>query len=493
MPLAGAVGLHVAKTPSSRPEIPAGPDAFSDREEQVDEVEFDEDLPIDAASRPIGDLAGAGTAVPLTSKPLPDSGVETLELDNVDPTPAIAAAASKPKSKKDKKLSVPDFNRFRVLLIAGGVLLILLIVGGYFAFSVLPKATISIKTNASNVNTNVDFALSTSATSFDASSEIVPAKQVQVQKTLTGNAPATGQKNNGEKASGSVTMSAGACSANIPNSVPSGTGISSGGKTYITQESTSFVPTSQGNRCVYRASNVTTIKAQTGGANFNTSANATFNVSGRADVSATGSADGGTDDIQTVISQADIDTAKGKIAGGENTAQEELETQLDDLGLYAINATYSAGEPKTSNSANVGDASSSVTVTQVITYTMLGANEDHIKTLVDNDIKDQIDTSKQGILSQGVTQAAFKLKNVTASGASMNLQTTAEVGPSIDTDQIAKDAAGKKANEIETSIKNNPDITEVEVKTSPFWVSKAPKASKITVIVAKPTQTANAE
>lgn len=125
---------------------------------------------------------------------------------------------------------------------------------------------------------------------------------------------------------------------------------------------------------------------------------------------------------------------------------------------------------------------------------MLGANEAHIKTLVDNDIKQQIDTSKQGILSQGITQGSFKVKSATATGANMNLQTTAEVGPSIDTDQIAQNAAGKKSSEIKADIESNPDVTEVMVKLSPFWVTKAPsKVSKITVEVAKPTKTADAE
>ena len=56
----------------------------------------------------------------------------------------------------------------------------------------------------------------------------------------------------------------------------------------------------------------TAITAQNPGASYNTS-NATFTVAGRSDVSGFGSVSGGTDNIQTVVSQADIDAAKAKI------------------------------------------------------------------------------------------------------------------------------------------------------------------------------------
>lgn len=509
MPLAGAVGLHVAKTPNSRPEIPLGPDAIDDEEEQVSETDLlsDDDPEFtaeNAGARPVGDLAaGAGATMPLPSRPKPDSGIETLELDNEDPKPAVGAAsaglaraaAKKPAGPKNKKLHIPDFNRFRMMLIFGGLALVLLIVGGYFALVVMPKATIAIKTNASNVNTDIDFALSTSASNLSTSSKTVPAKEAKIQKTYTGAAQATGQKNNGEKATGAITMTVCATNFNATTPIPAGVGVSSGSKTFITQERAVLSPAggcNGGSGFRYRADNVA-IKAQNPGTQYNVSG-ADFKVAGRSDVTATGSASGGTDDIQTVISQADIDNAKGKIDAGNTDVRDELKDQLDDQGLYAITATYNAGAPEDVTSAKVGDEASSVTVTRTVTYTMLGAKESDLKALVDQDIKSQIDTSVQGILTQGINQGAFKVRELTASGANMNIQTTAEVGPSIDTTAVARDAAGKKSSEIKSAIASNPDITDVTVKMSPFWVTKAPKnVDKITVVIEKPTRTANAD
>jgi hypothetical protein len=510
MPLAGAAGLHVAKTPNSRPEIPSSadsPDALSD-EEAIDLME-DESEPEpatadNAGDKSVGALAvAAGATMPLPNKP--DNSIETVELDNEDAKPvaaaaAGAAAAKAAKSKKNKKLQVPDFDRFRMLLIFGGLALILLIVGAYFAFAVLPKATIAIKTNASNVNTNVDMALSTTATTLSATSNTIPAKQVSTQKTLTGTAPATGQKNNGEKATGSVTLSSSCSNGN--QIIPAGTGVSSSsGKTYITQKTVTLTgsPGFCNGSKQYNAT--VTISSQAPGTSYNTSAGTSFKLSKSNDgsydsstISGSGSTSGGTDDIQTVVAQADIDAAKAKLTNDStSTLQEELSEQLKSQGQYPIVATYVASTPAVTNSANVGDPASAVTVTGTITYTMLGAKETDINTLIDNDIKNQIDTEKQDILTRGLSQSAFKLKTSSDGGAAVNVQTVAEVGPSLDTAQIAKDATGKKSNEIKSQIESNPDVTEVTVTLSPFWVTKAPKnVDKITVTIAKPTTTANA-
>jgi hypothetical protein len=491
MPLAAVVGLHVAKTPNSRPEIPAKPAGAGSQSDEVDEIDLDEPiappLTITDNSKSVGDLAAA-RAMPVPSKSRSNSGVETLELDNTDELAVAVTPAKTPKPKKNKKLAVPNFNKFRLLLALGAAFLLILIVGGYFAIAVLPKAEITIKTNASNINTDVDFTLSTATTTFSQASKTVPAKSVQSQKTLTGSAPATGQKNSGDKATGSVAITAGSCSANVPDSLPSGSGISANGKTYITQERTSFTPTVSKGKCTYRSSEPTEIKAQSGGESFNTASEETFKVAGRSDLEATGSAEGGTDDIQTVVSQSDIDTASGKISSqNASTIQSELTKQLDDMGLYPITTTFSTGEPATTTSNSVGDEASNVTVTQVITYSMLGANIANIRTLVDDDVKEQIDTSMQGILNQGITQAAFKVRNTTTNGATINMQTIALVGPSLDTAVIAEQAAGKKGGQIKSDVASYTGVTEVEVTLSPFWVSKAPSnVDKITVTVAKP-------
>jgi len=487
LPLAGAVGLHVAKTLQTKPEIPAAP-LFDDREETVEETaDLPESLPITATAgdRSVGELAGLAAA---------SDDVETLEIDDDEPAESTAAVAALPKAKKNKKLAVPNFDRFRLLLIVGGVLLVALIVGLFFALSVLPKAVIAITTNASDVNVGFTMNLDTAAKALDPETATLPAKQVQSQKTSTQSTAATGQKNTGDKAKGSVTITN--CSTdNAEIDVPAGTGVSANGLTYITQEAANITTSSITNKGVCQTfsetSKTVSVVSQAGGTNYNISSGIAMKVANFASAQAKSSSaiSGGTDSIVKVVSQTDIDTAKQKMAAQDSAGvKQDLQAQLAQVGYTPISATFNAGTPDITSSASVGSTVDTVTVTQVVTYSMLGVKQSDLKTLVDNDIKKQIDTKKQSILSEGLADAKYRVLGATDTTAQVALQTVATAGPDLNIDNIKRESAGKKGGDIKSLLQSTPGVTDVNVKLSPFWVTSVPKkTSKITVTIAKPT------
>lgn len=506
MPLAGAAGIHVAKTLSSKPEIPLAPSQVDAAEEEaIDEGGVPEEVTKDTAgSQPVGQLAGM---------PPSDNGVETLELDDDEPPedkgPAsaakkaapVAGAAAAAKAAKSKakqggsKFKIPNFGKFRTkLLIAGGALL-LLILFIIFGLIVLPKATISIKTDASNVPVNLDLNLSTTETqlSTDSDTPTVPAKTATIQKTYSQQVPTTGQKNNGSKASGTVTITATECSTQAPDDIPAGTGLSANGQTYITQDATSFSSNGNNNHhgcLVYNATGQTPISAQSGGSSSNTPGGTSFSVAGRSDVNASGSASGGSDNIVQIVNQNDINNAKAKIATNDSAQKQSLQQQLKGEGQFPITSTFNPGTPNVTQSAPVGAVANNVTVTEVVTYMMFGVKEKDLDTLVNNAVKDQVDTSKQTILSQGLNNASFSVNSSTPNSAQLTMQTTAEVGPDLNVAGIKQQSLGKKPADVKASLQNNPDVTGVDVKLSPFWVGSVPKkASKVTVQIAKPATT----
>lgn len=522
LPLAGAVGLHVAKTLTSKPEIPPGPNmAGSGMPETIDE---DMSLPLDDEDE-LPDLAksaAAGATVGSLADSLPKKAVggqtskldnlETLELDDEEepePEPdtkaqeaasgaaAAAAGAATAKATKDKKVKVPNFNRFRTILIISVLLIIALVVLGVLAFSVLPHAEINIKTDASNVNTNLNLTLDTQTQTADLTSGDIPAKQVSEQKTFTQTVNTTGQKNEGTNASGSVTMTAQDCSGayqGSPNfTIPSGTGISYNNLTYITQSDTSMNATKYDfkNNCVdYTASGSTNIAAQSPGTSYNTQIN-NATVSGYPEVMATGQASGGTDQIVQTVAQADITTATSKISSNDaSTVKQDLINELKGENLYPVEVTFASGSPQISSNPSVGATANTVTVTETITYTMFGANQSDINKALDANIQSQT-TKNQNIISNGLNQNAFKQVSATANADSVTLATLAEVGPNISVAGIKQQSAGKSPQQVISQLKSNPDVTNVTVRLSPFWVTKVPtNQSKITVKVAKPTKSA---
>jgi hypothetical protein len=265
MPLAGAVGLFVASSPTSKPSIPSAPVAIDDGPEDADEplsiVDGTANTPagntggsatddFDAkamAGKTVGELAGAA-AVSKAAAAAGESVDESIDMNDpdVDDDPSAASDANGvaplPKLKKNSKLKVPNFDSFRKRLALGIVGVMVLIAGWVFAFRVLPKATVTIHTDTSTVTTNLNLTLDTNAKALNASTGVVPATSQSQQKTSSQQVASTGQQNNGAKAAGKVKFTIQKCSGSgTPSAISTGTSIkSSGGKTYILQEEADF-------------------------------------------------------------------------------------------------------------------------------------------------------------------------------------------------------------------------------------------------------------
>lgn len=506
LPLAGATGIHVAKTLQSKPELPDVP-AFNDASEAIDE-----DAPLSLSNedfdskkegqRPVGDLAkglsGSAMAeetIELDNSDLPDDGPSNPKSANLAALAADGGAGKSGGKGKNKKLKVPNFEKFRLKLIIAAVAIIVLVFGWIMATGVLAKATVTVTTNTSTVNSSLTPALDTTATSVDTSKQVVPAKVEQVQKTYTQQVAASGKQNNGTKATGGIAMTAQECAPNIGTpvpDVPAGTGVSVNGLTYVTQNDTTFSNRINGasGSCVNYSANVeTTITAQNGGSQYNVDSSPSFKVAGRSELTGTGSASGGTDNIVTVVQQSDLDSAKQKAEAGidKNAIQTQLQQTLQSDGDYAVTGSFASSSPAVTASNQVGDQTSNVTYTETITYTMFGAKKDDLHTLVVSAVNQQIDTSKQMVQDDGIGSANISVPNPgTATRVQLNMQVTSVVGPHLDINQLKQSILGKKSGDIQTTIKSNPGVQNVTVKFSPFWVNSVPKnANKITIILQK--------
>ena len=241
LPLAGAVGMHVAKSLQSKPEIPHAPAAADNSVEEVEEPVNMGDTELDA-SRPIGDYAN-NTETGAAASALEE---EPIEFDNE--ASAAEATPKKAKGKKNKGFKIPDFNKFRTWMVLGGAALVLLIFFWYIGFVVMPRASITVKTDSSAINTNLDVTFDTEAEKVDVDDAVLPAKLQQTQKTASQQVATTGEKDKGTKATGEVTVSLQDCSQDQVT-IPAGTGVSSGGLTFITQQSTTLSSVKVGNQC----------------------------------------------------------------------------------------------------------------------------------------------------------------------------------------------------------------------------------------------------
>lgn len=489
LPLAGAVKLYVAKTLQSKPVIPEPPDVPSADValEEAEPLEGPEPEQLDT-SKPVGELAG--------DKPKPSKKVqpeESIDLED-EPEDTPEETPSKDQKKSDKKLSVPDFNKFRkrIFLAAGGF--ILLIILWYVAYFVLPKATITIKTDTLTSNIDLAFTANTAIKDFDQANKVIPAESRDTTKTDTVKVAATGKKNVGEKATGTAQFYN--CNQNDKLSdtnrvVPAGTIISSGGSAFVTSSDVTVMPSGfNGNNCKSdKPSNAVNVVAQNSGDQYNLSSRS-YSVSGFSTISAVGSAmAGGTTKNVTVVSDQDIDTAKQQLADKSKTAaQTELTKKLEDDSLFAIGETISNKDPSVTSAPKVGEEAGEVTVTSTVVYTLLGIKKENLHELVTEAAKKDIDTAKQKITDDGLGKAVFRVtEKKSATEQKITVQSSVSTGAQIDEAQLKKEIAGKKRGDVQQTISSLPGVKEVTVNYSPFWVYKTPKkASSINFVYQKP-------
>lgn len=467
LPLAGAAGLFVAPNLTSKPYVPLAPLSGS----KSDEVD---------PNTPLSQVAPDAKFAPREDE---------VEIDNTkkEPVPPIGSSTAK-KADKAKKPKVPNFSSFRKKIIIAGIILVLLIAFLIYALIFAPKATISFKAQTKEIPTSLDFIADSKTDELDTAGKVVRATKKEIQKNDSEKVPATGQKDEGNKASGTVSLKNCADVAGEVT-IPAGSAVTSGDLTYVTSQAVtlpqSFFGGGPNKPCFTPPKDVALI-AQKPGEQYNLSAGKSYTVSGRSGISGSGSAmSGGTSKIVKVVTQGDVEKAKERLRGKQNTTQEEIKQELSKDGYLAIEDSFKAKLGSFSPSPGVDSEATEVSVSVTNSYTMLGVKEEDLKKLVEEAVKNE--QQGQSILNDGLGSATFKL-NPGAGGTiekdqtAINLQTKVIAGPDINQDQLKSELAGKKSGEAEEILKQKPGLAEPKIELKPFWVTKIPKKqSKITI------------
>ena len=322
---------------------------------------------------------------------------------------------------------------------------------------------------------------STTATEVNTETLTVPMQKEEFKQTDSQKVAATGKKNVGETASGSVVMEV--CAGfSAPDDLPAGTGLSSGGKSYVTKESASFSSDSIGSGCIVYKTNSVGINASEKGSASNVSG-ATFQVAG-SNATATGSASGGTDKTVTVVSQSDVNSARQKILDEtKQQGEDKLSEAFQQANVMPLKETLKAGDPVVTSSPNVGDESGEVNVTVTVTYEQYGVKRDDVTKLIEADATRQIDTSNQQVQDSGIDSATLRVTSSQGDTVKFQVQSIAQAGPLFDIEAIKKEIAGKKRGETTSIIMGRPGVKDVEIDYSPFWVFSTPRsADKINIM-----------
>jgi len=464
LPLAGMAGLYVAKNLQSKPYLPAQ----GDSEPLEVATKLDDEPEIDP-SKSLEELSGAA---PVNDEEAPiEIDTSSGEDEDGDKTK---------KSAKNKKLKVPNFDKFRVrlFLIVGGVIAFIVLL--YVALAVLPKAKVTITTQNRAVPVDLIVTADPGVTALDASHKIVPATLKTIDKTESKKFTATGQKNNGDRATGTMTIYN--CTDN-QTTVPAGTVFTNNSLSFATNNAVD-IPGSNftsGGDCKEdgRVAGVP-VTATSGGDSYNLSAGRAYtsNISGK--IYGKGSAmGGGTNKIVTVISQTDCDNAKNDILNTKTDDYKNLiSAQISSQNLIPIKDSFAVAAGSVKCTPDVGQEASDSTVSVVFKVSMTGVDSAGVEQIVKQSLASSLHGS-QTVVDSGLKSANIVVKDRSQNGQfTFQLLTDAVLGVKPDVAGVAKLIAGKKKGDSISVIKSQEGVSGVKISYSPFWVYKTPSNTK---------------
>ncbi len=482
--IAGVAELPVARTTTSKPEIPRVSLADAGAEDQHNAVVSlggDEPKPSPVAEPPAPEEEIAEE----------DSGAKDDPADEKEPTEKVAvakAAESKP-AKKEKEYKVPDFGSFRLRAFAvfGGFALVVFLL--IMAFIVMPKATVVLTTRTSNLEVSGPVSLNTTnSAQVSIDKKSIPGSVVSTENKSEEKVSATGKKDVGEKATGKIRIVN--CSAST-YSVAAGDLFSSDGLNFeatsggsVSQSSYSNTPS--GFVCDENGEALISVRSTESGTASNLSARG-YSIAGSPDnITATGSdMSGGTTKEITVVSAEDIEKAKSAVNdSGKAEALNELKKQLQGEGKIPIESSLQVDSSGPKLSAKAGDEVDAITATQTVKYKLYGYDQGELNQILEAYINDEIKDrpDQKNISNSGVDSVRFSSIKAGDNSLSATITTIATIGPSFDYEQLQQQFAGKPRGEIIDTAEKIDGVNSVEVNYSPMWVTTTPKSAKKIVI-----------
>ena len=207
--LAAAAQIPVAKNLQSRPKLPSEiiREEKASGEQFLSDDDYDDEEEETSALNSMKSAKHASDGMASSSVAAKKADQE-ITSDDIDKDEEKLEKGGKKDKKSDKKGVIPTLDKYRKWIIIGGVGIVGLIVFLVWAFVFAPAADIAvaIRTTANNFSENVTFTTKSGSENPENGNFLL--EQKKVEKTSSVEFQATGQKDIGEKAKGTLNLTA---------------------------------------------------------------------------------------------------------------------------------------------------------------------------------------------------------------------------------------------------------------------------------------------
>ena len=467
--LAANAKIPVAKNLQSKPELAEIPAIIVDDGDDI----------IDGSELPVGDHANT-VKVKDGTKPVASdvrsAAIDATDLEIDGEGVAAASAVKSAPNKAKNRPKIPNFDTFRkklFFIITGGIGLVALLI---WMFVFAPAATVVITASTAPQPVSATVKLGgTTATDYKAG--VVSSTSQQEKKDETVSFDATGQKDLGEKATGTVRFSTNNISS--LGTIPAGTQLrSSSGATFTTNEAVTLTISN------YNGTNVG-ITASDSGTNYNGATGAMSGAPSGVSANLVGATAGGTTKVVKVVSADDIERAKGQLIGQSTDDQKKALSKKFTNNEVIIDSSFTVDRaaPVSAPAVNQEAPDGKATLTVSTTYSIQAVPKAELETYLKSWLQAKIDTNKQKVYSTGIDKATLSnFQKATDGSMTATLNATGRVGPKINESDIKNEVKGKRYGEVQQTLESQEGIKQVDVQFSFFWVRTVPNnIDKITI------------
>lgn len=347
---------------------------------------------------------------------------------------------------------------------------ILLLIGGFYAFSffVLANVKIDVNFNQSEGEFNKTVTVSTKATSVDSDNSVIPGSEITLEESSSGDAEATGAKETGEFGQGLIDI----YNKDKESAVNLAKGqivtdISSNKQYTIT--SNVVIPKDFTKRDV-------PIKAKEFGKDYNIEGEVTsYTIQGFTtdQMIAYGfrGVSGGTTEEITVVTAEDAAKLKAEL---EKSVKANLTNNLKNQvgqGEVLLEGSEKFEEVSYKQSVKTDEEAENFSAELKMKVTATKVSESDIEALSAEIIKD----SEKASDGAEITVADFTIKNVKVDGSNVafQLSATGEVNENLDLEEQKSIISGKSIPEAETYLESLDQIDEVTITYSPSYIPES--------------------
>jgi hypothetical protein len=471
--IAARIGLLVARQVGEKAAVPVDAAVAAVADDEIEEA----DTPVDAVPEAVeADAVAAAEPAP------PEAPSE--------PEPVEKPAKPKPTpAAKNKR--VPNFGKMqkRVFWVIGGVLVLLLLVALNFYFT---TAHVNLFAQATKINAAFDITASTSTQQSDPSSGTLAATELTEDKTLSTTVPATGTKDEGTKASGSMTVSN--CYDNQPHTLVAGTRFASPGGKIFRSTSDVTVPGGTGSffGCTTPGQATVSVTADQNGDTYNLGSGTKYTIPALSAAQQAGiygsggQMSGGTTKTAQVLTQSDIDKSQAdQLNQDKSNAMKDLKGKAK--GQVVIEASFASKIGSVTSDPPVGGETPQAKVTVQVSYTELAVDKADLSAAAKAAETSQVGNDSQ-IYDDGSGNASFTPGK---GDGVFHVATAAYYGPKIDTAALAKQLKGKRYGDANDTASRVPGVQRSEISLSPGWATGMPLIASHIHIDIKPTKTSD--